>query len=163
MITDVDMMSIAIAEAETSLREENCGFGAVVVKSGQIVSQAHDTEKTDGDPTAHAEMAAIRKAAQVLGRDLAGCQIFSTHEPCPMCSTAILWAHIDSVSYGYSISEAICRILGLDTRFVCKHFSEKPTAAMLREIDPRLRFSRKYSTLRPYGEFCEETISMQER
>ena len=100
-------MLLAIREAEHSLREGNCGFGAVIVRDGQLVAQAHDTEKTAQDPTAHAEMTAIRQAAVKYGRDLAGCQIISTHEPCPMCATAILWAGMDTIIYGHSIGEAI--------------------------------------------------------
>ena len=55
-----------------------------------------------------------------------------------------------------------CRILGLDTRRVCKHLTEGPTNAMLRQIDPRLRFTRNYETLRPFGPYCEEHISLEE-
>jgi tRNA(Arg) A34 adenosine deaminase TadA len=72
-----------------------------------VLAQAHDTEKTASDPTAHAEMTVIRMAAAQLGRDLSGCAIISTHEPCPMCATAILWAGITEIAYGYSIAEAL--------------------------------------------------------
>jgi tRNA(Arg) A34 adenosine deaminase TadA len=290
MIENVDVMLLAVQEAELSLREGNYGFGAVIVRGDDIVAVAHDTENTDRDPTAHAEMTAIRKAAHRLGRDLSDCQIFATHEPCPMCSTAILSAGIETVVYGYSIEEAVqqgrkrirlgcqelferadkrvticagvahercavlynkavrdqidslrnadqdglgqmaaalaqkrlawlksnpqlqelqeadggnildtayqallrklgiepteapiidrgpnhvsfasrnfcptleaCRILGLDTRVVCRHLTEKPTDLFLRQVDPRLRFSRNYDHLRPYAAYCEETISL---
>lgn len=282
-------MLLAIREAELSLKEGNCGFGAVIHRNGEIIAQAHDTEKTEHDPTAHAELKAIRCAAVKLRGDFTGCSIISTHEPCPMCSTAILWAGIDTVAYGFSIREAIeqgrrridltcrelferagkqvairegvftercailynrdiraqiellgkadeasllataeaitgrriawlekhlpritpdypnlldiaysvillkldidvadapiiertrnrlvfasvnfcptleaCRILGLDTRIVCKHLTEKPTDAMVRRIDPRLRFSRNYGVLRPFSKYCEEMITLEE-
>jgi tRNA(adenine34) deaminase len=100
-------MPMAIDEAVISLREGNCGFGVVIVKGNQVIARAHDTEKTSGDPTAHAEMTAIRSAASQLGRDLTGCAIVSTHEPCPMCATAILWSGIKEISYGYTIKEAL--------------------------------------------------------
>jgi len=100
-------MTMAIDEATISLREGNCGFGAVIVKDGQVIARAHDTEKTSEDPTAHAEMTAIRSAASELGRDLTGCAMVSTHEPCPMCTTAILWAGITEIAYGYTIKEAL--------------------------------------------------------
>lgn len=51
-----------------------------------------------------------------------------------------------------------CNILGLDTRWVCRHMTEGPTEALLREVDPRLRFSREYNTLRPHGPYCRETV-----
>lgn len=289
MIDLSKFMLVAIDEAELSLREGNCGFGAAIVKDGEIVARSHDTEKTDCDPTAHAELTAIRKAAILMGRRLTGCQIVSTHEPCPMCATAIVWSGIETVVYGFSIREALqqgrnridlpcreiferagksiaihedvlhercsvlyndevrkqierlrdadeaalrqmaddltqkrlawfevkrtdlqsdgddlvgaayrlligklgilpaqapvldrgprhlrfasrnfcptleaCRILGLDTRFVCKHLTEGPTNAFLRRLHPKLRFRRNYDTLRPYGESCEEMISLEE-
>jgi tRNA(Arg) A34 adenosine deaminase TadA len=285
----VRLMDMAIDEAQMSLREGNCGFGCLIVRGGDIIAKAHDTEKSAQDPTAHAELAVIRQAAALLGCNLSGCQIVSTHEPCPMCATAILWCGIDTVVYGYSIKDAIrqgrrridlrcteifqragkaitvhegvlrqrcrvlydkdvreqvdmlrnadesalcemavmltqkrfawfethghlieyssgdilhvayealltklgiapeeapvmehkkgqltfgsrnfcptleaCKILGLDTRFVCRHLTEKPTEALLQRIDPRLRFSRDYQTLRPYGASCVETISIEE-
>ena len=83
-------MRLAIEEAKISLREGNCGFGSVIVKDGELIAKVHDTEKTEADPTAHAEMTAIRAASARLGKDLSGCIIISTHEPCRMCSTAVL-------------------------------------------------------------------------
>ena len=68
---------------------------------------AHDLEETDHDPTAHAELLAIRKAAAMLGKDLSSCSLYSTHEPCPMCATAIVWAQITHIGYGYGIRDAI--------------------------------------------------------
>lgn len=279
------IMHIAVEEARTSLKEGNSGFGAVIVKGRDVISKAQDTDKTSGDPTQHAEMNVIRSAAAKLGKDLSDCVIVSTHEPCPMCSTAILWAGISEVAYGYSIKEAIeqgrrridlpvkeifsrageevvvhehilrnecailynravrdnidqlreadektlmkladdltgnrlewssencrsfpcknadaldtgyqvflkklgiaadqapivsrdgtrivlhsknfcptleaCKILGLDTRFVCRHLTEKPTTDLLRQVHPKLRFSRNYDKLRPHSSYCEEMI-----
>ncbi|MFH0974197.1 MAG: nucleoside deaminase [Spirochaetota bacterium] len=100
-------MSIAIDEARFSLREGNSGFGAVIVKDDKLIAQAHDTDSTDGDPTAHAEMKAIRLASSKFGKSLYGCTIISTHEPCPMCSTAIFWSGIEEAAFGYSIKESI--------------------------------------------------------
>lgn len=74
-------MLVAVDEAEFSLREGNCGFGAVIVRNGEIVAKSHDTEKTDRDPTAYAELTVIRKAAAVLGRHLTGCQIVRPMSP----------------------------------------------------------------------------------
>ncbi len=102
-----DFIDIAIEEAKTSLKEGNSGFGAVITKDNDIISKAHDTDKTSSDPTAHAEMTAIRQAALINKGDFSGCTLVSTHEPCPMCSTAIIWSGIKQIAFGYSIQESI--------------------------------------------------------
>lgn len=282
-------MRIAVDEAKTSLREGNNGFGAVIVKDGRIIASSHDKEDSEGDPTSHAELNVIRAASRKLGKKLSGCVLISTHEPCPMCSAAIVWSGIQAVAYGYSIKEALtqnrkrmnfscvelfdrlnaaikihegilidecsilyrddvrkeidrlrcaddqtllelnensicrrtkwfrenrdrfyfisqdlldsgyrlllerfrispdeapvvhktdktivfhsmnfcptleaCRILGLDTRRVCKKLNENSTDTLLKQIDSRLNFSRNYTKLRPYTEYCEEYISLSE-
>jgi tRNA(adenine34) deaminase len=81
----------------------------VLVKNGEIVATAHDTEVTDLDPTAHAEMNLIRKALKDNFKDLAGCVIFSTHEPCPMCTGAIICAKMSEIVYGASIKDTLAR------------------------------------------------------
>jgi len=101
------IMKIAIHEAEISLKEGNHGFGAVIVKDNEILSQAHDEEETLCDPTSHAEINAIKRAAKIIGKNLSKCMIVSTHEPCPMCSSAIVWSGIVEVAYGYSIEQSI--------------------------------------------------------
>jgi tRNA(adenine34) deaminase len=102
-----DFMDIAINEAKTSLKEGNSGFGAVIIKDNAIISKAHDTDKTSNDPTAHAEITAIKQAASINKKDFSGCTLVSTHEPCPMCSTAIVWSGIKKIAFGYSIQESI--------------------------------------------------------
>jgi len=102
-----NQMGAAIKEARISLREGNSGFGAVIIKGRDVFAKAHDTDKTSGDPTQHAEMNVIRSAADKLGGDLSEWALVSTHEPCSMCSTAILWAGISEVAYGYPIQDAI--------------------------------------------------------
>ena len=100
-------MHIAIDQAKISLREGNNGFGAIIIKEQRIVAEAHDTEETEHDSTAHAEMNAIRKAARQLGKDLSGCVLITTHEPCPMCATAMIRANITTLVYGHSIDDAL--------------------------------------------------------
>jgi tRNA(Arg) A34 adenosine deaminase TadA len=279
-------MKLALEEAKTSLREGNNGFGAVIIKDEQIISSSHDMEYTLSDPTSHAEINAMKEASLKLGKNLTGCILVSTHEPCPMCAAAVIWSGISEIAYGYSISDAInqgrkrieltcyelfkradanikihknilkhecsilyrkdvrieieklrnvndevlselntdstsrrikwfkehhekfgfidndilssgyklllkrfnitedeapiikksdkeivfhsknfcptleaCKILGLDTRIICRKLNENSTDTLIKQIDPRLKFSRNYKKLRPYTEYCEEMIS----
>lgn len=94
-------MHLAINEALNGMRKNYGGpFGAVVVRKGKIISSAHNTVLKDNDPTAHAEINAIRKASQKLGRfNLRDCILYSICEPCPMCFAAIEWAGIKLVYY----------------------------------------------------------------
>jgi len=82
-------------------------FGAVIVKGDEIIATGVNSVTRDLDPTAHAEVNAIRKAAQVLEDfDLSGCVIYSSCEPCPMCLAAIYWARISRIYYGNSKKDA---------------------------------------------------------
>ncbi|MGD0800160.1 MAG: nucleoside deaminase [Terracidiphilus sp.] len=82
-------------------------FGAVIAREGRIVGEGVNTVTAALDPTAHAEVNAIRAAAKALGVfSLAGCQLYSSCEPCPMCLAAAYWARIDAVYYGASAADA---------------------------------------------------------
>ncbi|MCL5995053.1 MAG: nucleoside deaminase [Chloroflexi bacterium] len=109
MIVRVDfeaMMRLAIAEAKLSRLEGNKGYGAVVVLGNRIIGQAHDTAVTQRDPSLHAEVNAIRQAVHALGHgNLSGAILFSTCEPCPMCSSLAVWANLTTIVYGVSIAE----------------------------------------------------------
>ncbi len=97
----------AIQLSNDSMKNGGGPFGAVIVKNGKIVSTASNSVTNDNDPTAHAEVNAIRKACKKLGTfNLAGCTIYTSCEPCPMCLSAIYWAHIDRVFYGNSKTDA---------------------------------------------------------
>jgi guanine deaminase len=100
-------MRLAISEALEHLEEAHGGpFGACLVRDEQVLAVAHNTVLRDRDPTAHAEINAIRAGAARLGtRDLSGCVIYSTTEPCPMCFGAIHWARIDRLVYGTRIED----------------------------------------------------------
>ena len=283
-------MAVALEEAKRSLREGNKAFGAVLVKDGTILERTHDTEVTDSDPTAHAEMKLIRLAAmRNLGKGIEGCTVVSTHEPCPMCAGALVWAKVSEIVYGTSIEQSkklgrtmvdmkckeiasrapwktkvtggvlagqcsrlydssvrdlvkrfreggpdswrslgqeltskrvawfeknknrinpllegsevekayqlilmkigiaekeapitektddrvvfhsenpcpaldACEILGLDTRVVCRLHTEEATDALIKRLNPRLRFTRNYARLRPDNPFCEEIIELR--
>ena len=82
-------------------------FGAVIVKDGEIIVRAKNSVVSDNDPTAHAEINAIRQAAGLLGTyDLSGCTLYSSCEPCPMCLAAIWWARIDRCYYAATRDDA---------------------------------------------------------
>ena len=82
-------------------------FGAVIVKDGLILAEGWNQVTSTHDPTAHAEIVAIRRASQKLGHfHLAGCEIYTTCEPCPMCLAAVYWAHIDKIYYANTRSDA---------------------------------------------------------
>lgn len=100
-------MEQAIEDALQHLSDEGGGpFGACIVEDGKILAVAHNTVLEETDPTCHAEINAIRKAAKSTGRfDLSGCVIYSTTEPCPMCFSAIHWAKIDTIVYGTNIQD----------------------------------------------------------
>ena len=94
-------MSAAIAQARQAGRAGEVPVGAVVAREGQIIAAAHNRRMLDGDPTAHAEMLAIRAAAEALGDwRLTGCTIAVTLEPCCMCAGAIVLARLDRLIYG---------------------------------------------------------------
>lgn len=82
-------------------------YGAVIVKGSVIVSEGVSAVITSNDPTAHAEMQAIRDAARRLGtRDLTGCDMYGTSRACPMCEAAAYWARVTSMVYGASMAAA---------------------------------------------------------
>lgn len=104
---DRDAMHEAIRLANESVRHGGGPFGAVVVKDGKIVAGSSNRVTLDLDPTAHAEVNAIREACRRLGTfDLSGCAIYTSCEPCPMCLGAIYWAHIDRIYYGNTRKDA---------------------------------------------------------
>lgn len=98
----------AVKEAFKGVRQNHGGpFGAVIVKDGKIVSKAHNEVVKSNNPTAHAEINAIKKASKKLGTfDLSGCEIYTTCMPCPMCLGAIKWANIKTVYYGATSKDA---------------------------------------------------------
>ena len=100
-------MHLALREASRGMRTGQGGpFGACIVKDGVIVTVAHNRVLVSGNPTQHAEVVAIGRAARELGTHiLKGCTIYSTTEPCPMCFSAIHWAQIDRIVFGTGIAD----------------------------------------------------------
>ena len=102
-MTDSDFMHEALLEAQEAYRLGECPVGAVIVKDGQIIARAGNRENQLYDPTAHAEILALRLAGQVLRRDkFADCVLYTTLWPCPMCENALLQASVPRVVSGAS-------------------------------------------------------------
>lgn len=94
-------MQEALREAEIAFRLGEVPIGAVIEKDGQIIARGHNLTETLKDPTAHAEMMAIRQAARALGGwRLIGCSLYVTVEPCSMCAGAMVWARIENLYIG---------------------------------------------------------------
>lgn len=95
----------ALREAEKARDKGEIPIGAVIVKDGEIIGRGHNLTETEKDPTAHAEIVAIRQAAKKLGKELGwrrltGCDMYVTMEPCSMCAGALVWARIERLFIG---------------------------------------------------------------
>jgi tRNA(adenine34) deaminase len=115
-------MWMALEEAKKAEQIGEVPIGAVIVKDGEIIARGYNLRETTNDPTAHAEMIAIRQAAERLGGwRLENCTLYVTLEPCPMCAGAIIQSRIDLVVYGTDDPKAGCvrTLMALlsDTRF----------------------------------------------
>ena len=98
-----EAMRAALEQARTGAEAGEVPVGAVIVHRGKIISSAHNEPRTSHDPTAHAELLAIRRAAAALGQErLEDCELFVTLEPCAMCAGAIVHARLARVTYGAS-------------------------------------------------------------
>ncbi len=97
-------MRLALAEA----KKGDAPYGAVIVKDNEVVAVAHNTVRRDNDPSAHAEINAIRSlTAKLKSLSLEGYNIYTTGEPCPMCATACVWSGLSEIVYGASIQDLI--------------------------------------------------------
>src|SRR5215468_9590014 len=102
--TELQLIHEAIRLARQSIESGGSPFGAVIAKDGEIVASARNQALQSHDPTAHAEILAIREASSKLGRrHLTDCVLYSSSEPCPMCLGACYWAKIPEVFYGASV------------------------------------------------------------
>ncbi len=113
----VELMRRAIALSAEALQNDGGPFGAVVSKDGRIVAEGYNRVTSTNDPTAHAEVVAIRAACNALSSHrLNGCEIYCSCEPCPMCLAAIYWARLDRIYYANTRDDA-ARI-GFDDAFL---------------------------------------------
>jgi guanine deaminase len=107
MMNDRYLLQQAIKLAEDGIRNGNGPFGSVIAMDGQVIAEANNMVVLSNDPTAHAEILAIRKASAILkSHDLSGCIIYTSCEPCPMCLGAIYWAGIKKVVFASDRYEA---------------------------------------------------------
>ena len=114
---NADFMRRAIALALENIRAGGGPFGAVIVKDGRIIAEGVNRVTANHDPTAHAEVVAIREACRALGDfQLAGCDLYTTCEPCPMCLGAIYWARPVRLFYAGSAADAA--EAGFDDAFI---------------------------------------------
>lgn len=115
---DVAFINHAIKLSEQGIRADAGGpFGAIVVKDGKIIAEGYNKVTSTNDPTAHAEMVAIRAACKKLNSfQLEGCVIYTSCEPCPMCLGAIYWARPDAVYYACTKEDAAG--IGFDDNFI---------------------------------------------
>jgi tRNA(Arg) A34 adenosine deaminase TadA len=129
-----DFLREAIRLAEEHSFAGDCGpFGAVVSRAGEVVGRGWNRVASTPDPTAHAEVVAIREAAMELGRfDLSDCEIHSSCEPCPMCLCAIYWARIPVLYYAAGQDDAARA--GFDDSEFYRQVSLEPAARSLRMI-----------------------------
>lgn len=112
-----EFMREAIRLSIENVKNGGGPFGAVIVKDGRIIATGTNRVTANNDPTAHAEVSAIRKACLKLDTfDLSGCEIYTSCEPCPMCLGAIYWAHLDRIYYGNNKADAAA--IGFDDSFI---------------------------------------------
>ena len=116
-MTKDELMREACRISEENVQNGGGPFGAVIARNGEIIATGVNRVTANCDPTAHAEVSAIRAACSKLNTfDLSGCEIYSSCEPCPMCLSAIYWAHIDKLYYGNNKTDA--KNIGFDDSFI---------------------------------------------
>lgn len=137
-------MAEAVSQAYTGITLKHGGpFGSVIVKDGVIVGRGHNRVLVDNDPTAHGEIVAIRDACKNLGTfDLTGCELYTTHYPCPMCRCAIMWANIEKVYYGCTVDDTA------EIGFRDKDFYDQDANSYIQlDRDAAISLSQEYMTL----------------
>ena len=133
-----NFMLKAIELSVSSTNNAGGPFGCVIVKDNKIIAEGSNKVTSSNDPTAHAEIVAIRDACQKLNTfNLSGSDLYSSCEPCPMCLSAIYWSHIDNIFYANTRDDA--KKINFDDSFIYSEFSKKiedrkiPIKQMLRD------------------------------
>jgi tRNA(Arg) A34 adenosine deaminase TadA len=145
-------MREAIERAVNNVRSGRGGpFAAVIVKEGRIIAAGANCVTSTNDPTAHAEVTAIREACRALGTfQLTGCEIYTSCEPCPMCLGAIYWARPERVYFGATAGDAAAA--GFDDSFIYEELT-RPHAERRIPLEPMMR----EAALRPFREWAEKS------
>jgi len=128
-------MKLAIEEARKGFNRNDGGpFGAVIVKDGEVIASAHNEVLGINDPTAHAEILAIRKACALLkSHDLSDCEIYSTSEPCPMCFSAIHWSRLKKLHLGTTRDDVAA--IGFDDSLIYDILSGKTREVQMETVN----------------------------
>jgi len=138
MTSNKNFMLRAIELSISSANKNGGPFGSVIVKDKKIIAEGSNKVTLSNDPTAHAEIVAIREACQKLNVfNLSGCDLYTSCEPCPMCLSAIYWSHIDNIFYANTRKDA--KKINFDDSLIYAEFSKKiedrkiPIKQMLRD------------------------------
>ena len=147
---DARFMKMAINLSEDNIDSGGGPFGAVIVRDGEVIATGTNRVVPDADPTAHAEIMAIRKACAALGTfQLKGCTVYSSCEPCPMCLSALYWAGVSRICYGNTKDDA--KAIDFDDSFIydqleldyedrsirCEHFMRSDALRAFRKWDEK--------------------------
>ena len=121
---NIDFMRRAIDLSIQNIKNNGGPFGCVIVNENKIISEGVNRVTNNNDPTAHAEIIAIRNACEKLNTfNLKGCELYTSCEPCPMCLSAIYWSHIDKIYYGNSRLDA--SKIGFDDDFIYNELNKE--------------------------------------
>ena len=144
-------MASAKKLAEQNLKTHDGGpFGAVVVKNGKIIGRASNCVIKNNDPTAHAEIMAIRAAcAKIKSYDLSGCELYTSCYPCPMCLSAIIWANIKTVYYGNTKQDAAN--IGFRDDFMYEYLKNLKNTKVL-----KLKPLNRKETIKTFDDFAKQ-------
>lgn len=147
---DRKYMEMAVRLSEDNIDTGGGPFGAVIVRNGEVIATGTNRVVPNSDPTAHAEVTAIRNACARLGTfKLEGCTVYSSCEPCPMCLSALYWAGVDRICYGNTKDDA--KAINFDDSFIydqlelsyedrsikCDHFMRDRALAAFRKWDEK--------------------------
>ncbi len=151
-------MEAAIARSLQGMRNGSGGpFGALVAKGGKIIACSNNEVLASNDPTAHAEVVAIREACRKLGTfQLDGCELYTSCEPCPMCLAAAYWARVDRIVYANSRADA--EAIGFGDDFIYRELAAKISERRLltvrflaKQAQPAFKEWRTLPGKKPYG------------
>ena len=155
-----EFMEVAIDLSDDNFDKEYGGpFGACVVKDGEIIGKGINRVIKNMDPTAHAEIVAIRNACKKLGtHDLSGCEIYTSCYPCPMCLSAIIWANIKKVYYGNTKEDAAD--IGFRDDFIYEYLEKLSNDKMDKKV-LNLKSMNRDEALEVFKQYSEDKDKIQ--